>query len=205
MKEPFATVRRLLTGLGVGALVVACAETIEEPEPITSVELTSPLGALLDVGGSAQLTATARNGAGAVAGGVSYTWTSSDPSVVSTSSGGFIEALAVGTATIRVAAGTAGASLAVRVVDADLPEITRLAADPFVMALVGAPSTDLRARIQAAMGDCRSGAGQGRLEAIQECISAVEVEVTSAGDPTDRVLLAVLSLFVDRIKRMLNL
>lgn len=196
--------RRLLTVLGILGLATACADTTE-PVAVTSVEVTSPVGALLDVGGTAQLGATARDGAGEAVGGVSLTWTSSDPTVVSISNGGFIEALQVGNATIRANAGGAGGSLVVRVVDADLAGISTLTTDAFVTALIGAASGELLTRVQSALADCTAGAGQGRLEAIQDCITAVESEVANASDPTDRVLLAVLTLFVDNINRMLNL
>ncbi len=92
-----------------------------------------------------------------------------------------------------------------RVVDADLAGITALATDPFVAALVGASSGGLRTRLQEAAAECTSGAAQGRLEAIRDCITEIETEVANASDPTDRALLAVLGLFVDEIERRLNL
>lgn len=196
--------RHLLTVLGVVGLASACKDGVE-PVIVASVEVTSPIGALLDVGGNATLSAAAKDRAGESVSGISFTWTSSNPAVVSITAAGSIEALAIGTATIRAEAGSAAGSLALRVVDADLAGITALATDPFVVVLVGAPSADVRARLQAAVGDCTAGTSQGNLEAIQDCIAAVRAEVTGATDPSDRALLAVLALFVDQIERLLNL
>jgi hypothetical protein len=116
-----------------------------------------------------------------------------------------MDAVAVGSATIRAEAAGVSGSLGVSVVDADLSGIGALAADPFVAALVTGTSSSVRGRLQAGLADCPAGVGQGYLELIQDCIAAVRTEVTGATDPTDRVLLAVLSLVVDRLERLLNL
>lgn len=212
MIESLSAYRCSLAVLGFVVLASACGDTTGPgpgpgPQPVTvaSVELTSPIGALLDVGGSAQLVATAKSDGGATVSGVSFTWTSSDPDVVLIDNSGFIQALKVGTATVRVATSGVAATLAVRVVDADLSGITARATDPFVVALVGAASAGMKARLQAAVTDCTAGAAQGRLEGIQDCVTDIENEAANAGDPTDRALLAVLSLFADDIKRLLNL
>jgi hypothetical protein len=89
-------------------------------------------------------------------------------------------------------------------VDADLAGIAALASDPLVGALVNGISSATRARVQTAVADCPAGVGQGHLELIQDCLAAVRAEVSGATDPTDRALLAVLSLFVDRLERLLN-
>ncbi|MDH4043759.1 MAG: Ig-like domain-containing protein, partial [Gemmatimonadota bacterium] len=145
MLESPTACRRVLAVLGIAGLASACADSVE-PVAVASVEVTSPLGALLDVGGTAQLSATAMNPAGEAVNGISFTWTSSNPDVVSVSAAGFSEALGVGTATVRAGAGGVGGSLAIRVVDADLPAISALARDPYMAALVGVPSEDVHAR-----------------------------------------------------------
>jgi Bacterial Ig-like domain (group 2) len=204
MIESSTAYRRLIAVLGIAGLASACGDAVE-PVAVASVEVTSTVGALLDVGGSAQLSATAKDQDGKAVGGVSFTWTSSNRSIVSVDAAGVIEALGVGPATIRADAAGVGGSIAVRVVDADLAGITALATDAYVTALIGASSGEMLTRIQAALADCTAGAGQGRLESIQDCTTAIKAEATSASDPTDRVLLAVLSLFVDQIERLLNL
>jgi uncharacterized protein YjdB len=166
--------------------------------------VTSPIGSLLDVGGGAQLAAAAKDAKGGPAGGVTLTWASSNAGIVSVNSAGRIAALGVGTATISAQAGGVSGTLAVRVVDADLAGISALAKDAYVMALVVATTAEVRTRLEAATTSCVTGAQQGNLERIQSCIAAVRTEVANATDPTDRVLLAVIVLFVDQIERLLN-
>lgn len=196
--------RRLLTILGMAGLSWGCGDSVQ-PVVVTSVEVTSPIGALLDVGGTAQLSATARDAEGKAVSGISLTWNSSHPAVVTISAAGFIEALDIGTATVHADAGSARGSLPLRVVDADLPGITTVATEPFAAALIGSVSSELRSRVQAALAECTAGAGEGRLEGIQSCIVTIQAEATDAGDATDNALLAVLLLFVDEIERKLNL
>lgn len=189
--------------LGIAALVPACGDNTA-PATVASVEVTSPIGALLDVGGGAQLAALAKDAQGVGVSGVSFTWTSTNPSVVSVSSTGLIQAQAVGAATIRAAAGGATGNLALTVVDADLAGISALGTDPYVAALVGGTSSGVKTAVQAAVAQCTSGVQQGNLQNIQSCIAAARSQATGATDPTDRALLAVLNLFVDQIERLLG-
>lgn len=198
----------VLSALLAVGLVTACkdgSKTITEPVTASSIELTSPLGALLDVGTTHQLAATAKDQAGQVVGGVTFTWTSSDPSVVQVDASGSIEALDVGTATIRAAGGGASGTLDLRVVDADLAGIAALSEDRFVAALVAGSSADMQSDLEAAMDDCNAGAAEGRLEAIEDCVAAVRSAAASVSDPTDRALLAILGLFLDGVAGLLNL
>ena len=207
--EPNNDRTRLPRGMGLvapGTLVasLACGGDTARPATVASVEVTSPIGSLLDVGGGAQLAAAAKDAQGSPVGGVTVTWTSS-PGIVSVTPGGRIEALAVGTATISAEAGGVRGALAVRVVDADLAGILANAVDAYVLARVGATTAEMRTRLEAATTSCLTGAQQGNLELIQSCIAAVRAEVANATNPTDRVLLAVVELFVDQIERLLNL
>jgi hypothetical protein len=192
--------------LAAGAAAAACgAETGVEPPAVATVQVTSSLGALWDVGASVQLAAAATDAQGSAVGGVAFTWTSTDPGAVTVDAAGRVDAVGAGSATIRAEAGGVTGSLAVQVVDADLAGIGALASDPFLGALVTGTSSAVRARLQSAVADCPAGVGQGHLELIQDCIAAVRAEVSGATDPTDRAVLAVLSLFVDRLEQLLNL
>jgi len=193
-----------LSTIGLLVGVLACGDATA-PVTVTSVDVTSPIGSLLDVGGAPQLAAAAKDAQGAGVSGVTLTWTSTNPDAVTVSSGGRIEAVAVGTATIRADAGTASGSLAVRVVEADLGGITTLATDAFVTALLDATTADVRARLQTAATSCQTGVQQGFLEQIQGCVAAMRTEAANATDPTDRALLAVVGLFADQIERLLGL
>lgn len=190
--------------LGIAIVASACSDSVE-PVIVASIEVVSPIGTLLDVGGTTQLGATARSPAGEVVNGLSFTWTSSNPAVATTGAAGLTEARGVGTTTIRADAGGVAGTLAIRVVDADVPAILALARDPLTGALVGALSPTVRAPVGAAVDGCTTGAGRGQLTAIQDCVAAVEAETMAATDPTDRALLAVLGLLLSRIERLLNL
>ena len=191
--------------LGTLLACLACGGDTTGPAAVASVEVTSPIGSLLDVGGSAQLAAAPRDAQGNAMGGITLTWTSSNTEVVSVTAGGRNAAVAVGTATIRADAGTAGGALSVRVVDADLGGISAIATDDFVAALLGTTTTDARTRLQTAATSCQTGAQQGFLEQVQDCVAALRTEATGATDPTDRALLAVVGLFADQIERLLGL
>lgn len=67
--------------------------------PVTSIAI-SPTSSELAPGGSAQLTATARDEFGSVVENVRFTWSSSSTAVATISSTGLLRAVAVGTATI---------------------------------------------------------------------------------------------------------
>ncbi len=73
------------------------------PVAVASVEVSGPTE--LTVGGSAQLTAVARDGAGQVIPGVAFSWSSSKPTVVEVDSGGLAMAKGPGTSIIFAAAG----------------------------------------------------------------------------------------------------
>jgi WD40 repeat protein len=81
------------------------------PVPVAAVTVT-PATASLVIGGTQQLTASARDATGAALAGRPVTWTSSTPAVASVSTTGVVTALAVGTATITASIeGRTGTSL----------------------------------------------------------------------------------------------
>jgi uncharacterized protein YjdB len=98
-------------GMGAGAATItATVDGIPGSAPVTvtvapaSVEIT-PASPNLAVNGTAQLTATARDGANAPIAGRTFTWTSSDPARVSVSSSGLVTWRAPGPATITAKTG----------------------------------------------------------------------------------------------------
>lgn len=197
------------TWLLVGSIVllgIACGDDPAAPAPtVASVAVTSPLGRLWDVGAAVQLAAVARTAQGDPV-SATFAWTSSNPTAVSVgATTGAVQALMVGTANIQAQTGAVAGTVAVQVVDADLAGIVALGSDPYLAALVAGTTTAVRTRLQAAATMCAAGAQQGNLEAIQQCVAAVRTEAGSATDPTDRALLAVLSLFADHFERLLNL
>lgn len=187
------------------AAALGCGDQGPELTP-ASVDVTSPIDTILPVGKSAQLGATARDQAGAAILGVAFSWTSSNPAVVSVSGTGLAAAQAAGSATITAAvAGGVSGSLRLRVVEADLTTVSALAGDAFATALVAALSAGKRPAVQAAWSKCASGAESGNVVAVLQCGTGVHAEAASAGDPTDGALLGVLLLYADEIQRRLGL
>ena len=184
----------------------ACGDEPGAPPPtVATVTVTSPLGTLWDIGANVQLAVTAQDAQGNPVTALGLTWSSTAGQVASVSPAGAVQALAVGSASIAAQTGGVTGSLAVQVVDADLPGLATVASDPYGAALVNGTTSPVRTRLLAAAAACVAAAGQGNLQAIQQCVAAVRTEASAATDPTDRALLAVLSLFADRLERLLNI
>ena len=92
-----------LVRITAAALLAACGDSSGPggPAPVATIAVTSPIGTLWDVGGATQLAAAPRDAQGNPVTGVTLIWSSSAPLTVSVSPTGAIQALAVGSATIR--------------------------------------------------------------------------------------------------------
>jgi len=95
---------RLLVTL-LATFVAACGGDVAAPPAIAAVAVTSPRGNLWDIGANVALTAAARDAQGNAITGITFTWTSTNPQIVSVSPAGAVQALAVGSATIRAQTG----------------------------------------------------------------------------------------------------
>jgi uncharacterized protein YjdB len=196
-------VKRLLLA---AVLIAACADDPGAPQPVVAtIQVTSPIGTLWDVGATIQLTASPRDAQGNPVSGVSLTWTTTDPNVATVSGTGSVQAMGIGATTIRAEANNVAGAIAVQVVNADLAAIGPVASDAFAAALANGTTTAVRNRITAAAAAAITAANQGNLEAIQQFVATIRTEVTAATDPTDRALLASLTLFADHVERLLNL
>lgn len=203
--------RILLLALGaVGLAALGCGgdDGMQPPPPptVATVQVTSPIDTILDVGVTAQLTAAARNQAGNPV-SAQFTWQTSNATVLAVTATGSVTAQGVGTATLTATAQGSAVSgtIRLRVVQADLPAVGVLAGDAFGSVLVAAVSAPKRPAVQTAWGACATGASSGNIVAIKRCVDNVGAEAASATDPTDRALLAVLTLFVNRIESLLGL
>jgi glucose/arabinose dehydrogenase len=103
------SVRRLVAVsvvLTFAGSILTCGENgggdIQEPGPVTAITVTAP-ATTLEVGQTVQLTATARDEAGAVLEGHTFEWTTADSRVASVSSTGLVTALAEGDVEIHAA------------------------------------------------------------------------------------------------------
>lgn len=204
------TVSRITARTAASLLVAAtglswaCSESPTTAVTVAKVEVSSPLGALLDVGSSTALSATAEDPSGHALPGAALAWSSSDPTVAAIDDVGFLRALTSGEATITVGADGVSGRLTVRVVEADRAAITAFATDAFLVSLLGAATADVESRLQSATAGCTDGATTGNLEEVQECVAAIEQEAAAASDATDRALLAALVLFFDEIERRIG-
>jgi len=114
----------LVTGVGAGAATIsatsegktgtAAVTVTVNAVPVASVEVT-PATASVPVGGTVQLTATAKDAGGQPLTGRTFTWTSSAPGVATVSAAGLVRGVAQGPATITATSegksGTAGVTV----------------------------------------------------------------------------------------------
>ena len=175
------------------------------PAAVASIEVTSPLDTILALGGTDQLAAAVLNSGGRTLGGAQVVWKTSDPAVAGVGSTGLVTVAGTGTVTITATALDASGSLRLRVVAAKLGTVSDLAGDAFAGSLTGGLSNAERPVAQAAYAGCASAARAGNVVAVERCVTAVRVRAAAVTDPTDRALLAVLVLYVDRIERLLAL
>ncbi len=99
----------------VGSATVTVTSSATSSGPVAATVTVSPASASLQVGGTQQLTATARDSAGNV---LSHpvTWSSSAPAVASVGASGLVSALAAGSATVTATVDGKSAGAAITVV-----------------------------------------------------------------------------------------
>jgi uncharacterized protein YjdB len=168
------------------------------------VEVTSPIGGLMAVGRTVQLSAAAKDANGNTV-AAQFTWRSSNPTVASVSNTGLVTALAAGTVTITATASNVDGDLQLQAVAVDLAAISAVLGDDFADALVANLTSAANADMQASLSECSSGINSGNLEAIQNCLASALSQAGAATDPNDRALLAVFALFLSEAERLLNL
>jgi hypothetical protein len=113
--------------------------------------------------------------------------------------------LAAGNAIVSAQAQGASGTYALRVLAADLDAVSAVLSDPFTAALAGGLTSAVRARAQLALAECALGVTAGNFTTIEACLASARVEVSNATDPTDRALLATLSLLFDHSERRLGI
>lgn len=192
----------------LAALLAATACAKEDPPArIDRVEVVSAVDSILAVGRGSQFTATAYDAGGRVL-YPSFSWLSSNPSVADVGAAGLVTANAPGSVTIRAVVpaetGVEG-SLRVRVVAADLAMVQTLGNDEYGDALVAALSGTARPAAQTSWTAIVGHAGDGNIVAIRSAVSDLRSQAAGAADASDRVLLAVLSVFGNEIERRLAL
>lgn len=110
--------------LVIAALTSACGGdgggAIQDPEPVTSITVAAP-ATTIPVAQTVQLTATAKDRAGAVVEGTTFAWTTSDASVASVSQSGLVTGTAEGQVEIRATNEAVTGTIAITVAAATPP------------------------------------------------------------------------------------
>ncbi len=194
-------------------VAMACSEspngptqTTTTPTPNTTftVQVVSPIGERIATGWTTQLTATVRDQDGNAVSDASITWKSQNERVAIVSSTGVLTGVAPGTATITAAVGETTSALGMTVVDVDLGTIQRSVADPFIDKILTPLDAALKATMEDHLANCTTAAVDGNLVAIDAC--TVDLQSTMGLHPGGEtgMLLAVLNVFIERIRQFLK-
>src|SRR5205807_9170379 len=133
----------LATGIALGTATITATcegQTGTTPVTVSNIPVVSvvvaPSAANILVGGTVQLTATAKDSTGTVLTGRGITWSSLNPSVATVSPNGLATGVAAGTATITATSEGKNASTAVAVANVSVASVVIRPATPIF--LVGA-------------------------------------------------------------------
>jgi uncharacterized protein YjdB len=126
------------------------------PTPVIASVVTTPASASLVSGNSVQLSAQARDSAGAVISGVSFTWSSSNTAAATVSATGNVTGVGAGTAQIRASAGGLSGTTNVTVTPA-APVIASVLVTPSSVSVESGSSVQLTAQARDANGIPISG------------------------------------------------
>ena len=153
----------LVTAVGGGTATITAADgavtgtatitvTVPPPPPTTASVTVTPSPVTLVAGTTQQLTATARDAAGAVRTGRTFVWQSSNPAVATVDAAGVVRAVGAGSATITAADGTVVGSAAVTVTPSapavvEPPPVARVVVDPAAVTLPDKGGSAVRERL----------------------------------------------------------
>jgi hypothetical protein len=196
---------RLARLVSVVALAACASDKTLAPPRVASVVVTSSIGTRVAVGRTTQLSAEARDESGVAIANPAVTWASTSATTASVSPAGLVAALAAGAVTIEATISGVKGSLALQARAADLDGVVATVNDTFAESLVANLTTTVRTRVEQALAQCENGALLGNFDTLDACLTAARAEVAAATDPTDRALLASLSLYLDRIQTLMNL
>lgn len=209
--ERLATRRRLLL-LGAATLL-ACSEQPMDPgqqQPpvetpaVTTIEVTSPAGEIIAVTGSVQLTAAAYDQEGRPI-TATFAWTVADGAVATVSAAGVVTGVGAGATTVAAAANGVRGTLDLTIAETDLAAIQRLLDDPHAERLLASIGGATETALRASWAQCGSARAAGDLASIRDCITQARADMAQSADASKGPLVALLSLFVDWIDRLLNL
>lgn len=200
---PWPRLCRIVAALAALGLAGCDSTGIGDVPRIAFVEVTSPINTIIAVGRDAQLTAVARDDQGNVV-VREFTWLSSNEAVATVSTTGLVRGIASGNVTITAQAEGGSGSLPMRIVSADLSAISDILTDPLRPHLVTRLSS-ARSAVESALTACDQALTAGNIVLVNETLTAIRAQASSATGPEDRALLATLVLMTDSAIRLLHL
>jgi Big-like domain-containing protein len=171
---------------------------------VASIIVSSPIGSIIAVAGSAQLAAQARDQGGRSI-SRTFSWTAGDPAIATVSPAGVLTGVGAGTTTITAAADGVNGRLSVTVADADLPALQVVLEDPFADGLLQAIGGSVEAALRATWSACGAATSAGNLGLVNACIDQARADLDPSSDPEKAPLVSLIELFVDGLQRLLNL
>jgi hypothetical protein len=201
---------RISLTLGLVFLTACSSPTeVDPPDPpvtptVSSVTVTSPIGGIIAVGGSVQLSASASDASGQPI-TATFTWTAGDGSVASVTPAGVVTGSGAGATDITASASGVNGSVSLTVADADLGAIAALLDDPMANAMLSAVGGSAETAFRTTWQECATGRSSGNLEAVRDCITQARADLALSSEAPKRALVTLLGLFVDWIERLLNL
>ena len=172
---------------------------------VSTIVVTSPVDSLIDVDGSAQLSAEATDSHGRDVSVDGFDWQSSNASVAVVSVAGLLQPISVGSTSVTAAAGSVTGSLRIRVVQADLVGITAVLDDPFTNSLVVHLSNTIQTSLQDALDVAALGLASGNLVEVSEGLENAQVAAAAAITSDDVALAAVIQILLDHAQGLLGL
>ena len=199
------------TGIGcLGFLVAAmaaCSDGSTEPEaatPVVASIAVTPDATALAVGETVTLSAEATDAQGTGVAGVSFTWQSSNGSVVTVAGDGVATAVAPGTATITSSSGDASGSAIVSVLTAPVTSLRDLTIDALIVSLLAGVSDTARDGLAVAVEGLLRGLAEGDVAASQAALADARNIVGGTATGDDVVFFAVLDVVFDYFDGVLN-
>lgn len=194
--------------------LAACSEQPMGPGPeqqppvetptVAAIDVDSPIGAIIAVAGSVQLTAAALDQASQPI-TATFSWTAGDVAVATVSPQGVVTGAGPGTTTITAAASGATGALDLTVAETDLAAIQSLLDDPHADRLFVGIGGSTETALRTSWAVCGSGRAAGNLTSVRDCVTQARADLAQSADVSKGPLVALVGLFVDWIERLLNL
>lgn len=185
-----------------GSALVSVPNT---PAVVRTVTLTSSVDTIVVRGRTAQLSATPTDAQGRTIVGRQVRWQADAPAIATIDASGLLTAISSGHVTITAEVDGVRGQLALLVVPMGLENVQQVAADAYTQSLALSLTPAVRASVQASLAAIHQAASVGNVVAMRRSVAEVARLTTGSEDPTDRALLAVLSIIIAHLERSTSL